>query len=260
MRKYLLLFITSFLFTGCSKLFYFFGHYPKDAFVSKGNIHYQEGNIGFVIKVQNAYPKALSTVRTTHYALFRYAPDIYICIDKPCYDTYAIIPQAGAQTLALGDAIVINGAKLMRNNQLEKILAHELSHFYWFSNGVYCQARWWEEGMAVFGSNGGGAGTISTQEAIEAIEKGDVFYPETTSSCALFGRDLASKYHISWTMYYKQAGMFVAYLHEKNPEAFKKTLKMLLQTKSIEESIQSVYGVSVEKLWREWRKSFAPPL
>ena len=67
---------------------------------------------------------------------------------------------AGA-TSPISDAIILNGKRLLDENITEAVFTHELSHAYWFSRGVRCGSRWWEDGMAVYSSGGGGAEKVS---------------------------------------------------------------------------------------------------
>lgn len=255
-------FICAMMFYGCAfspqKLYYVFEGLPKDDFLQHKeikNIYFEKNGSDFAENVAKIYEKDKKQIEVTHGFEFRKEHRVFLCETKECYDKYAVVTSTRAETHYSGD-IIMNGYKLADENSTEAILAHELSHAIWFENGVGCMPRWWEEGLAVLTSNGGGAEMTSVEEATKSIKAGKAFEPIDASSCRLFfGGNLSKKYGISWSMYYRQSEMFVKFLKERDEAAFKMALKSLRETKDIYKSINNSYGKSVQQLWSEWIES-----
>lgn len=248
--------------SGCAfssqKMYYVLDGLPKEDFSQHKemkNIYFEKNGSEFADKVVKIYEKDKKQIETTHGFEFRNEHAIFLCVTKECYDKYAVVTRAGAETHYSGD-IILNGRKLMSENRVETVFTHELSHAIWYENGVRCMPRWWEEGLAVLTSNGSGAETVSVDEAIKSIKNGKVFEPSDVSSCRLFfGGDLSKKYDISWSMYYRQSEMFVRFLREYDEKAFAATLKNLKNSKDLHKSIYDSYSKSIEMLWGEWVES-----
>ena len=266
MRRFLtgalILLLSAVMFSRCAftpqKLYYVFGGLPKDDFLQHKeikNIYFEKNGSDFAENVAKIYEKDKKQIELTHGFEFRKEHAVFLCVTKECYDKYAIVTGAGAETHYSGD-IILNGRKIIAENRVESILTHELSHAIWFENGVGCMPRWWEEGLAVLTSSGGGAEMTSVEEATKSIKAGKVFEPIDASSCRVFfGGDLSKKYGISWSMYYRQSEMFVKFLKERDGAAFKMTLRSLKENKNIYKSIVNSYGKSVQQLWGEWIES-----
>ncbi len=258
--KKFLIFAVTLLFAGCfpiSKTPYMFGYYPKDVFMQSKtmqNIHFEENASELAIEIEKIYPNSVATIELTHGSKFTKEPNIYICGTEPCYDKYAIVPKTSGETVGTANNIMLNGYRLTKENTTFAILTHEMSHAYWYEHGVVCQPRWWEEGMAVYSSGGGGAEKCSVEDATKAAIVGKVFYPSDENSCMslFFGSNITQKYNITWSMFYRQSGMFVEFLHNKNNQAFKNMLEILKTDKDIKIAIKTAYNEDVEKLWNEW--------
>jgi hypothetical protein len=111
------------------------------------------------------------------------------------------------------------------------------------------------EGLAVSASSGGGAGDVSAEQARASIRNGIHFEPDDTGR--LIGPKTARSYGLKPTMYYKQAALFVAYLREANPEAFKATRIQIENGAAFRESWRHNYGRTIFELWQNFQKSIA---
>ena len=58
-------------------------------------------------------------------------------------------------------------------------------------------------------------------------------------------------------MYYRQAGLFVEYLREADPEAFKAALIQIENGSRFGESWRNCYGRTIFELWRNFQQSNA---
>ncbi|NMM38625.1 MAG: hypothetical protein HHJ09_14200 [Glaciimonas sp.] len=216
-------------------------------------VHYEQGAEQLADEIATLYPDAISKIEKTHGSQFGKQPEVYICVSEECYKKYAFVPIARGETRSSGGIIMLNGFKLSRDGTAGAIFTHELSHAYWFTRGVHCQPRWWEEGLAVYVSGGGGAEKATLSAATQAIRENHVFHPSSESSCSFVNS--AAKYDLDWPMYYRQSGMFVEFLHTSNPSAFNLTLTLLRNKTELPEAIQKAYDQPVEALRKLWLSS-----
>jgi hypothetical protein len=122
---------------------------------------------------------------------------------------------------------VLNGPQ---HRRLPAILTHELSHAHiqgWISPVAYVWLpNWFKEGLAVMVSGGGGAEFVGEQEARAAIERGEHIAINDTGSIwnlsdMRYDRPVtgATASH-QIVMAYRQAGMFVTWLHQSDEPGF----------------------------------------
>lgn len=142
--------------------------------------------------------------------------------------------------------------------QLELYLTHELSHAHLFGNlprlTVLTVPSWFIEGLAVAASGGGGAQKVTPAEARAAILAGQTI---ETPDATLFQISLpAAKdwrdpdpYRIAH-MAYRQAGMFVTYLREKDRAAFARLLDGLFAGENFRTAFEGAFGTAVGAQWR----------
>jgi hypothetical protein len=215
-------------------------------------VHFEPGAEKLAADIASLYPAAIETIEQTHGSPFLAQPNIFICATKYCYDKYAYAPTARGEARPRGNIVLINGARHAADGSARAILVHELSHVYWFSRGVRLP-RWLEEGLGVWSSGGGGAEKITVADAQQSIRDGRVFYP--LAEPVLFEGNPARQYDIDWPTFYRQSGMFVEYLHDTYPGAFRSMLAALREKRALPDAVQQAYGQSLETLWKQWLAS-----
>lgn len=105
-------------------------------------------------------------------------------------------------------------------NTLSSILVHELSHVHIRQySGTFKYITdvpgWFLEGVAVYVSSGGGAETVTAEQAEAAIRNATRFEPD--DSGRIIGHKTAHSYSLEPHMYYRQAGLFVESLTASKP-------------------------------------------
>jgi len=204
--------------------------------------------------ISAALPATIQQIESTHGGKLNLLPPVIVCATEACYGHYAAIPGSSAETL-LDKRISINGAKILRNKRNAiQLLTHEMSHFYWYSQGVGFQPRWFEEGMGVWASNGGGAEKASVQAAEQALRNGTSIRPTLNSGFWNYLTQSPSVPGNDWHMFYRQSGMFVQYLHDHDPVAFAHLLEALRSTKDLQQAWPIAYQKSVDELWSQFIK------
>lgn len=146
-----------------------------------------------------------------------------------------------------------------QRHRLPAILTHELSHAHlrtWISQlAVMRLPQWFKEGLAVMVSGGGGAEGVSVLQARDAIRRGDHIAIESTSSLLNLGNvRFAQPPEIPDTsfriqMAYRQAGMFVAFLHDTDPVGFARMMNAILDGRPFADAVTTGYESDVQTLW-----------
>lgn len=215
-------------------------------------IYAEKGAESMAGDITAALPTLIQRIEATHGGKLGALAPVVICATQACYEQYASSPSSSGQTL--GDRrIAINGAKVLKEERdAVQLFTHELSHFYWFSQGIGFQPRWFEEGMGVWASNGGGAENVSVEAAQQAIRSGITIQPTLNSGLWNYLTQPASPPENNWHMYYRQAGMFVQYLHDSDPVAFAHLLEALRNTKDLKQAWSIAYKKNLDDLWLQF--------
>ncbi len=239
------------------------------ALADNGLVHYEAGAEDFARDVAELLPEAIMRVEAVHGRPFAHPVTV---------GAYAT-PEAFAAANGLGSNVpvgvtfagrVILSPKLFRpqHQRLRAILTHEMSHAHiqgWIGRSKYFRLPpWFKEGLAVMISEGGGAELVSEREARAAIDRGeriaidDAGSPQTTIDIRF---DKApEKQSPSWypiVLAYRQAGMFVSYLHESDKPAFDRMLGAILDGRVFAEAVDAGYHEDVRSLWQKFASSNA---
>lgn len=214
----------------------------------------EEGAESMAADISAALPASIQRIEKTHGGQLDSLPAIVVCATEACYRHYAAVPSSAAETLR-DKRISINGAKIFNlKRDAAQLFTHELSHYYWYSQGILFQPRWFEEGMAVWVSNGGGAENITTQAAEQAIRSGAAIRLTLNTGLWNYLTHPPSPPENNWHMYYRQAGMFVEYLHDSDRSAFANLLEALRNTKDLQQAWSIAYKRSVDEIWLQFVK------
>jgi hypothetical protein len=135
-------------------------------------------------------------------------------------------------------------------------LTHELSHLHLEQQmGTYKFAKlpaWFKEGLATYVSEGGGAHTVTDQEALSAIACGSHFVPHEDGG--IFFRKYASHWGLTHHMFYRQSMVFVAYLKSWNEDKYRDLLLAIQDGSSFAAAFSDAYGVRVSQIWEQFVK------
>lgn len=147
-------------------------------------------------------------------------------------------------------------------------VVRELSHAHlqgWIgTNAVLHLPSWFNEGLAVMVSGGGGAELVSEEEARTAIQRGEqIAIDDAGSLQSLSGirfDRVPAKTAPSWypvVLAYRQAGLFVNYLRESDPPAFERMMNAVLDGRAFADAVNAGYHTDVRSLWQGFIKSNA---
>jgi hypothetical protein len=106
-------------------------------------------------------------------------------------------------------------------------------------------------------SGGGGAEGVSELQAREAIRRGDHIAIESSGTFSLFNLAAVKFEHppivpdssFRTQMAYRQAGLFVAFLHDSNPVSFERMMEAVCQSRPFADAVTSAYEADLPTLW-----------
>lgn len=234
--------------------------HSRDRFVptqSNPDVRYDTGSQEMADRIAKAISHSRQVVEQTHGATFTHAQQLFVC-HADCFTTFVPVSNevAAAQ---FGNAIFMNDEVLTLREQhrgmpVENFLTHELAHLLLYQRaGPVAYIRvpsWFREGIAVAVSNGAGAEACTPTEAAQNILEGKNFDPAEVGS--LLRDRTAQSYGLRTSIFYRQAGMFVEYLRERNPTAFQAALKGILDGQDFQESFGRTYGQSISSQWPDF--------
>ena len=225
-------------------------------------IHHETAARACAERIAGLLPDAIAQIEGAQGRPFARPPQIGV------YDSY----QTYARANGLGDAgvaaVTRAGWALLsptlcedEYERLATVLTHELSHvhlFGWRPRNASRPPAWFTEGLAVAVSGGGGAEGLSDDEARRAICSDvrvildDV--PWTDFAALRFSREPACAAPCDlWTyrqrLAFRQAGLFVSWLRDLNPEAFQQLLRDLEQGADFQQAFTKSFRHQSGNYW-----------
>ena len=196
---------------------------------------------------------AINTVEKMQYRKFIKPVAIYVVSNLDNFESYC------SQRMVLGcclEAKVYLSPRILTqpNGTLPRLLTHELSHlhfdqqlsvFEWSGVPV-----WFREGLAVYVSTKTNGAEMDFDEARKQIKEGKSFYPNEKES--LFFAKSNASFGISRSIFYRQAGSFVQFLHDNNEMQFESFLLAIQEKENFSASFKKYYGVSISAKWAEF--------
>jgi hypothetical protein len=234
----------------------------RDQFVaceSAPSVLYEAGMEREARMVCESLPRALAAVEEQHYLPVRDPFRVYVCGTQESFNAYmAAPPGATARGVKLLNDIFLSPDSFSswRGDTHEGVLTHELSHLHIYQRLGHRRTLWelpvwFSEGLAVAVSGAGGEG-VTADEARVAIAAGETFVPDERGS--LLRPKRASEYGMGTYMFYRQSQLFVEYMRDRDPEAFRDFMLALQggEWSSFGELFEASFGLSVGGMWSEF--------
>ncbi len=255
-RIFSLIFIFFFL-QGCSstyaRLTYEFNESKQD-----NRVFYEDGAENLASEISNNLNQYISVVKKSQYNSFKLPNEIkvYVFANKDRYANFSNsspLARGSASTNEIYISPIIND----RRHTLSAIMIHELSHIHirqYIGGWRYWSEvpGWFLEGLAVEVSNGGGAESVSDEQAKKLILSGVYFTPREESN--IFGHNFANDYGLEPHVYYRQSNLFVRYLQKRDPIAFQKSYLSLIKDREFGDVWQLYYDKTIPELWQVYLK------
>jgi hypothetical protein len=212
---------------------------------------YEPGAEIFASQIAAILPVAVEKVETQQYISFREPPKIYVCASKDSY--YKL---SGTRARAVVTNKLLLSPELKNDPEsLSLMLTHELSHLHLLQHvGQVAFIKlppWFKEGLATLVSGGGGASTVSDNQALMFIRDGKYFIPEDDRGLisSLIFPHYSSFWHLDHQMYYRQCMMFVAFMKINHEYQFKNFMISIMTGNNFQDSFSTFYKEKLGDLW-----------
>ena len=253
-KIYVALAIVLFSLSGCSTLRHLTSSMkPVDYFITHETdqrILYEPGAKYLADMIEPLLQDSIAKVEKRHYRPFKLPVKIYVCQSEDSFFSLS-----GSRAKAIVTNKVLLSPRLFEEPQYLSIyLTHELSHLHLYQQtGVVKTASrpaWFNEGLATYVSDGGGAHLVSECEAVQAIKKGSHFLPNTIEDP--LNQKNASNYGLSHHMFYRQSMMFVEFMHAYDQNSFRDFLLGIQDGQTFAKAFNKAYPISLEELWQKF--------
>ena len=211
---------------------------------------YEKGAEAYAQTVATQLDTAIQTVEQKQYRKYTKPVKVHVCNTIESFTSYCVDHHAAG--CVLNERLFLSPKNFISN---QDVLTHELSHLHieqqlgmisWHSG----YPSWFQEGLATYVSGGQGASKVTVEEARKAISRGSTFKPETSGN--LVFRKTAYFYGLKSHMFYRQASMFVEYLHNLDELKFKTLLLSVEDGKDFETAFFAAYGTPLNEIWKKF--------
>ena len=238
------------------------------ALAENSQVHFEPGAEDYAHDVQALLPAAIARIEAAHGRPFAHPVTVGVYTTPEAYAAANVLGSTtSVGVTAFGRVNLSPALDRQQRRRLPAILTHELSHAHiqgWLSMGDFRLPNWFKEGLAVMVSGGGGAEFVSEEEARAAIERGERIAIDDTQSLStlLLGIRFerappgATPSH-RIVMAYRQAGMFVSYLHDSDAPGFARMMNAILDGRPFAEAVTAGYRQDVHSLWQQFAQTGA---
>ena len=216
---------------------------------------YELGAEIFADSIVAILPQSIQQIENRQYRHFVEPVKVYVCASKKSfYKLYGARVKASVSNKLLLSPRLINEPQ-----NIQLYLAHELSHLHLYQQLGLLKMRklpaWFKEGLATYVSDGGGAQTVSENEAIKSIVNGKHFIPVNGGFFGCFNQKSSADNVLSHHMRYRQYMIFVSFIKNTDEEKFKSFLLGIQDGVNFSESIQKSYDTTLDQLWQDFIKN-----
>jgi len=235
------LFLSTVLLSGCSVIRSSIGMMRStDHFIAHNKDHrvlYEPGAKIFADSIVAVLPQSIRQIENRQYRHFIEPVKVYVCVSKESfYKLYGVKCKAG-----VSNKLLLSPSLMNEPENIHLYLTHELSHLHLYQQLGLLRFRdlpsWFKEGLATLVSDGGGAQTVSENEAINSIVNGTHFIPVSGSFFGCFNQKSSADKALSHHMRYRQYMIFVSFIKNKDEKNFKNFLLNIQDGVNFSESI-----------------------
>jgi hypothetical protein len=213
---------------------------------------YEPGAEQFAKMIAEELPRAIETMQHEQFGQFTKKIKIYVCATSESFEK---MTGRTVKAITYRESVFLSPQLMERPELVSPYLAHELSHLVMLQHrGLYkfmTTPPWFNEGLAVYVSKGGGAGDVTEKEAVNTMLAGKVFEPNNAGGVLDF---LFPKYGNRWNlkphMFYRQASLFVSFMKAYDINAFENLLVAMQRGQSFDRSFRQAYHISTLEMWQ----------
>jgi hypothetical protein len=236
------------------------------ALSADSRVHYQPGAENFAREVAALLPSAIARIEAAQGRSFAHPVIVGVYTTQEAFAKANGLGSTDPRGVTFSGRVNLSPLlHVQERDRLPAILTHELSHAHiqgWIGSIAYLRLpNWFKEGLAVVVSGGGGAEAVGEEEARLAILRGErLIVAESGSLQALIGLRLervpggkAPWYPV--VLAYREAEMFVSYLHDSDGPAFSRMIGAILDGRTFAEAIAASYHADLQSLWQTFALS-----
>jgi len=221
-------------------------------------ILYEPGAEEFADKIADFLSGAIKQVEKGHYLPFKKPFKVYVCITQKSHNAFignpTSYPIRGAAFL--GNVYIAPSAFSFKELDTHReSLMHELSHLHLTQRlGIFKTLRiphWYKEGLANIIAGSGGEG-VTEDMAIQAIKEGRHFYLQDRGGHFKSLSKIIVEAGLTGPMFHMQNKMFVSYIKNINPEAFKQLVIALQKGDKFSRAFLNHFKMNPEQIWKRF--------
>ena len=252
------LFLLTVLLSGCSVIRSSIGMIRStDHFIAHNKdirVLYEPGAKIFADSIVAILPQSIQQIEYRQYRHFVKPVKVYVCAsEKSFYKLFGIKCKAG-----VNNKLLLSPRLLNEPQNIQLYLAHELSHLHLYQQLGMLRFRdlpsWFKEGLATLVSDGGGAQTVSEDEAIKSIVNRKHFIPLSGGYWGVFNQKSSADKTFIHHMRYRQYMLFVSFIKNIDEKSFRSFLLSIQDGANVSESIRKLYHTTLDQLWQDFIK------
>lgn len=225
-------------------------------------IHFEPGGAEYAHAVAALLPDAIAAVSAVHGRPFARPVGIGAYVSWEAFAAGNGLGQPRAAGVTFSGHVTLAPLLFSAQRQrLRGILTHELSHAHlqgWLPAAAWVGLpNWFKEGLAVMISGGGGAEFVSETAARDALRRGDRIVVDSAGSARNptgigFENPAQAADGLRVMMGYRQAGLFVTFLHDRDAAGFARMMAAVLDGRRFADAVTAGYGSDVRSLWADF--------
>lgn len=217
----------------------------------------EPGSEALAARIAPLVPQGLAIIAGKQFPSFPKPVRLYVYASRESYARHGGVSPESVGSMTRG-VVHISPLVLGHPDGPARIVAHELSHLNMsMQMGGWRMMRlpgWFSEGMATWAS-GDGAGTLHEPNVRYVIRLGKHFEPIEVQPWWRPFQEAPKG--VTRAAYYEQARMFVRFMHDIDPQAFRRLLDRLGAREPFGEAVVAAYGRPLAALWRDFIASLS---
>jgi hypothetical protein len=230
-------------------------------------VHYEPGGAEYARAVAALLPATIARIETVHGRRFARPVTVGVYVSQQAFAAGNGLGHARAAGVTVFGRVTLSPILFSAQpRRLPAALTHEMSHAHlqgWISARAWIHLpNWFKEGLAVMVSGGGGAEFVSEIKARDAIRRGDRIAIEREGSQqnltdVTFEHPSEAPDGLRAMMAYRQAGLFVAFLHDRDAASFARMMAAVLDGGQLGEAVMVGYRRDLPALWADFLRENA---
>jgi hypothetical protein len=228
-------------------------------------VRYEPGGAEYAHAVAALLPGAIARVESVHGRPFAHSVTVGVYVSQEAFAAGNGLGHPRAAGVTVFGRVTLSPILFSAQPQrLPDALTHEMSHAHlqgWISPLAWMRLpNWFKEGLAVMVSGGGGAEFVSEVKARDAIRRGDRIAIESEGSLqnptsVRFEHPSEAQDGLRAMMGYRQAALFVTFLHDRDAARFARTMAAVLDGRQFGEAVLAGYGRDLRTLWADFLRA-----